>query len=85
MRAVFVAKRDAVHSVQAMHAALRQRGQQLGERDLAFADDDDVGAGVEIFGDVVGALGAAEHDRPAMQLRGAHDVAAPMRRVMRLV
>ena len=73
MRAGFIAKRDAVHSVQPVHALLRQRAQQLGERDLAFAGDDDVGAGVEIFGDVVGALGAAEHDGPAMQLRGPDD------------
>ena len=64
--------------------SLRQRAQQLGQRDFAFADDDDVGAGVEILGDVVGALRAAEDDRPAMQLRGADD-ASTIRRVMRLV
>jgi hypothetical protein len=82
--AVFIAKRDAVHSVQPMHAVSWQRAQKLGERDFAFARDDDVGAGVEIFSDVVGALGTAEHDRPAMQLRGAQ-MRSTFPRVMRLV
>ena len=61
-----------------------QRRQELGESEFTFAGDDDVGAGVEIFRDVVGALGAAEHHRPAMQLRGADD-RSTLRRVMRLV
>ena len=73
MRARFIAKRDARHVLQPVHALARKRRQQLGERHLALAGDDDVGAGVEIFGDVVSALGSAEHHRPAVQLRGADD------------
>ena len=72
----FIAERDAGHVVQAMHALSRQRGQQLAERHLAFAGDDDVGAGAEILADVVSALGAAEYHGPAVQLRGLDDVAA---------
>ena len=68
-----VAKRDAIHLVQAVGAAPRERRDQLRERELAFTDDDDAGAGVEVFRGVVGALGAAEDHRPAMAPRRAHD------------
>ena len=70
-----VAKRDAVHLVQ----AVRRRGVASAGTSSASVSSPSpttmtLGAGVEVFRGVVGALRAAEHHRPAMASRRAHDL-----------
>ncbi len=60
-------------AVQAVRAGLRQRGQQLGQGHLAFADHHHVGAVGEVLLGVVGALRAATHHLPAVPLGRRHD------------
>ena len=85
MAPVFVAERDAVDLVQAVRAARRQLRQQLRQRQLALADDDDVGAGAEIL-----RSGSwRSPGRPSTTVHrccfAARTISSTERRVMRLV
>ena len=58
--------------------------QQLFERLLAFADDHDVGAGVEVLVRVVRRVGAADDDAWRRRLRGSAIIASAWRLVIML-
>ncbi len=68
--AVGAAQPEAVNRAQLALARARHRVEQLDERHLAFAGDDDVGAAVEIRAGMIARVGAGDDRRDAARLRG---------------
>ncbi len=80
-----VREHDAADILKSMRPVHGESAKQLLHRRFALADHDDIGAGGEVLGRIVGAFRAAKNDGPARLLGGAdnlhHDFACDQVRV----